>query len=136
MIQRIQSIWLLLAGLCAFATFKFSFYSGTNAKGETSYQLKAGETMLLTITALLIVIISFIAIALYKKRSLQITLSIAGTILTLIILFLFFRQTQSYSIGAYSLTAVLPIFSIAFFILAILSIRKDEKLIKSTDRLR
>ena len=28
MLQRIQSIWLLLAAICALLTIKFSFYSG------------------------------------------------------------------------------------------------------------
>jgi len=31
MIQRIQTIWLLLAAAASFATLKLSFYSGNNA---------------------------------------------------------------------------------------------------------
>jgi hypothetical protein len=38
--------------------------------------------------------------------------------------------------GGYAFGSVLPIFSLVFLILAIRGINKDEKLVKSLDRLR
>ena len=46
MIQRIQSVWLLLATVCAFATFRFPYYSGTNAKLVPDAELTASGTFL------------------------------------------------------------------------------------------
>ena len=37
MIQRIQSVWLLLAAVCSFLTLKFEFYAGTDTTGQASH---------------------------------------------------------------------------------------------------
>ena len=67
MIQRIQSFWLLLASASAFATFKFSYYSGTNAKGLSPYELKASENFLLLLTTLAVGGLALIAIFLFRQ---------------------------------------------------------------------
>lgn len=136
MIQRIQSVWLLLAALFVAAGFSFSFYSGTNSKGEASYQLKAGETMWLTIVSLIIVVLSVIIIALFKNRKLQLRLCIIAIILQLILIFLYYNQSTTFTQGTFSLTAILQAIAIVCFLLAAKGINKDEKLIISTDRLR
>lgn len=68
MIQRIQSLWLLLAAACAFASFKFPFYSGTNAKGFTPYELIATESFLLLVTSIIVGGLAFFNIFLFKKE--------------------------------------------------------------------
>ena len=49
MIQRIQSIWLLIASILAFLTLKFSFYSGTLVTDNTYDTLIATDNFLLLI---------------------------------------------------------------------------------------
>ena len=68
MIQRIQSVWLLLAAACAFASFKFPYYTGTNARGPASYELKADENFLLLLTTIVVGGLAFFTIFLFKKR--------------------------------------------------------------------
>jgi Domain of unknown function (DUF4293) len=136
MIQRIQSIWLLLAGLSTLATFKFSFYSGTNSKGIASYPLNAMENTMLIATTCIVALLTLSIIFLFKNRILQIRLCIAAILLELLLIFLYYRQVQTFAIGTYSLTAILHLAVLLFLFLAAKAINKDEKLIKSTDRLR
>jgi len=78
MIQRIQSIWLLLAGICAMLTIKLPFYSGINDPLIAYNELTAvsGGILILLIT-LLIAVLVFVTIALYKNRTLQLRLCFA-----------------------------------------------------------
>ena len=46
------------------------------------------------------------------------------------------KQTPPVTEGSYWVGAVLPVLSIVFLVLAISGIRRDEKLVRSTDRLR
>jgi hypothetical protein len=136
MIQRIQSIWLLLATLCSAATLQFSFYSGTNAKGEASYLLTAKETGLLLITTLLIIGVCAATLFLFKKRALQLKLCLGTVVLQLILIILYYLQTRTFSTGTFSLTSLLGLFVILFLLLAAKAINKDEKMVKNSDRLR
>jgi peptidoglycan/LPS O-acetylase OafA/YrhL len=136
MIQRIQSIWLLLASVCTFLTYKFPVYSGTNAKGVASYPLNANENLVLLLLTILTGALVFLTIFLFKKRKLQIRLCILAIFLQVALFFLYFTQIKSFTQGVYALTAVLPIFSLLFLALAVIAINKDEKLVKNSDRLR
>lgn len=136
MIQRIQSLWLLLAAACAFASFKFPFYSGTNAKGFTPYELIATESFLLLVTSIIVGGLAFFNIFLFKKRTLQLRLCVLGIFLEALLIFLYFREVRSFSQGTYSLTAILQTVIIIAFFLAARGINKDEKIIKDSDRLR
>lgn len=136
MIQRIQSIWLLLASAGAFATFKFPYYSGTNSKGLSPYELNAGENILLTLTTILVGGLALCCIFLFKKRSLQMRLSILGIVLEAVLIFLYYREVRAFSLGTYSLTAILHSVIIISFFMAARAINKDEKMVKDSDRLR
>ena len=141
MLQRIQTIWLLLAGALTLLTIKLPFYTGipdpTLTPGVTYHQLNgltAGIlVLLLTIT---VSVLAFVAIALYKTRVTQLRICIAAIVLDLVIVYLFYRKITTYSQGAYSLTAILHLLIIAFFILAAKGISNDQKLVKDSDRLR
>jgi hypothetical protein len=63
-------------------------------------------------------------------------LTLAGLVAQLVVLFLYIQQTATFTEGTYTLTSIFSFVIPVFFILAILGIRKDEKLIKSMDRLR
>ena len=136
MIQRIQSIWLLLASACAFAGFKFSFFSGNKLNDPLLHELNAASTLLLMITTIAIGILALITIFLFKKRSLQRGLCVLGILLEAVLIFLYYQQTTTYTQGNYSLTAVLQAIVLACFILAIGGINKDSRILKESNRLR
>ncbi len=136
MIQRIQSIWLLLASACAFAGFKFSFYSGTNAKGLSPYELNATENILLLLTSIVVGGLALFNIFLFKKRALQLRLCVLGIFLEALLIFLYYREVKTFVQGTYSLTAILQAIILISFFLAARAINKDEKMIKDSDRLR
>ena len=137
MIQRIQSIWLLLASLFAFCTIKFAFYSGTDINNVPYTKLTGatGGFLILTLT-ILIGLLAGIAIFLFKNRNTQLWLCVGGVIAEVLLLFLYYREITTYSQGEISLTAILHPAIILFFILAARGIMGDKKLIQDSDRLR
>jgi len=135
MIQRIQSLWLLLAGAGSLATLKLSFYSG-NKDNNLFEELNGTSHFLLLILAVAVALAAFAALFLFKNRKLQTQLSLLGLLLQVGALVLYFLQTQKFVTGNFTLTSAVSFAIPVFFILAIMGIRKDEKLIKSMDRLR
>ncbi len=136
MIQRIQSLWLLLASACAFATFKFSYYSGTKLNDIALHELNATGTLLLMITTIAVGGLALFNIFLFKKRTLQLRLCVLGILLEAVLIFLYYREVKTFTQGTYSLTAILHSIIVLAFVLAARSINKDEKLVKDSDRLR
>ena len=138
MIQRLQSLWLLLAAACAFATFKFSYYSGTKVNDLALHELNATGTLLLMITTIAVGCLALFNIFLFKNRTLQLRLCVLGILLEAVLIFLYYREVQNFVKGqsTYSLTALLHSIIVLAFFLAARAIKKDEKLIKDSDRLR
>lgn len=138
MIQRIQSLWLLLAAGCAFATFKFPYFTGTNAKGITPYELNATESFILMLVTVAIGLLALVTIFLFKKRTLQLRLCVLGILLEALLIFLYYQKVQTFvqGQGTYSLTSILHSIIVLAFVLAARAINKDAKLIKESDRLR
>jgi hypothetical protein len=86
-------------------------------------------------------VLSLAAVLLYKKRTLQIRLcySIAGLLLvSYLIAFFDFWVPNSGNDSNLSFKApiVLPLFAFVLDILAVVAIQKDDKLVRSLDRLR
>jgi len=136
MIQRIQSLWLLLASAAAFASYKFPYYSGTSQKGIADYQLNATENFLLIVVTGIIAVLALFLIFLFKKRTLQLRLCLLGIVLEALLIFLYYRELRTFSTGTLSLTSILQSIIIIAFFLAARAINKDEKMIKERDRLR
>lgn len=141
MIQRIQSVWLLLAAAASFLTLKFSFYSGNIIKAgqpKVFSSLIATNDILLTITTVATGLLALIAIFLYKNRKLQTRLCMIALLLSGLNLVLFYIQVKKFvpREGNYDLTAALAIVVPVLIILAIRGIYRDQKLVKSLDRLR
>jgi hypothetical protein len=139
MLQRMQSLWLLLVGICAFMTIRLSFYSGNIelAGQPASFQyLNAGFNIWILILTIALVCIAVIDIFLYKNRKLQGRLALLGVLLSLLNIFLYYKQTLRFAAGNYDLTALLALAIPVFFFLAMRGIFRDEKLVKSLDRLR
>ena len=140
MIQRLQTLWLLIASALAFASLKLSFFSG-NILVENVKQFQRFTGMSSIFLMILTVVAgtgSLIAIFLYKDRKLQIKITAAVLILSVLNLILYYLQTNNFipTDWAFDLTAIAALAIPFFLILAIRGISKDEKLIRSVDRLR
>lgn len=137
MIQRIQSVWLLLAGVLALLTVQFPTYSGMNT-GETTFKLLNGReagfgALFVTI---LVAVLAFVAIGMYKNRPMQLKLCVGGLLAEAVLFFLYYRQISHFTQGTYALASLLHPVIILLFVLAAKGIREDEKLIRESDRLR
>lgn len=139
MIQRIQTVWLFLAVLFAALTYRFPFYTG-NIIGKDNLQryeklVASSNYLLLILTA------GFIAgttalIFMYKSRKQQLWLTVVAACLSVVNLIIYFSEVKKFTSGNMSLTSILAFAIPILLILAINGIRKDEKLIRSLDRLR
>lgn len=136
MLQRIQSIWLLLASICAFLGLQFPFYVGTNKEGIPSYILKGTEDIPLILVTTAVGVLALITIFLYKNRKLQLRLCIAGIALQALVIFLYYSKLKDFVGGTYALTAVLQAAVLLFFFLAARGISNDDRIIKESNRLR
>ena len=136
MIQRIQSLWLFLAGACGLAGLKLPFYSGTDPNGIPSSTLEATDYTQLLVPTIVLGALAFITIFLFRNRSLQLKLAIGALFIQLLVIFLYVKGSLEYLSGTFALTCVLQVFALVFLILAIAGIRKDEKIIRDSNRLR
>lgn len=139
MIQRIQSVWLLLATAFDAVTFRFPFFSGDWEKDDplqVVVDLNARTTLILTILTVLIGALAFISIFLFDNRKLQQRLSFLGIFMSLILLILYFLEMQNFSSGTVAIWVIFYFAILGCFILAARGIWKDRKLMKSLDRLR
>lgn len=135
MIQRIQSIWLLLAAASSLASLKFSFYSGMKANNIFT-ELNGQSHFLLLVLSVAVAITGLFAIFLFKNRKQQIQLTLLGLLLQIAVVIMYITRLKEFETGNFALTSVFTFAIPLFFILAWLGIRKDERLIKSMDRLR
>lgn len=138
MIQRQQTLWLLLSTVAALLSFMFPFVTGKGMeKGiEVDKVLKADSNFLLLICTGASLVLSTAIIFLYKDRKLQMKLCLAGLLLALIIIVLYITQMNKITKSTLALFCVLPFAILAGYFIAFRNIRKDEKLVKSLDKLR
>lgn len=139
MLQRIQSLWLLFAAGFDAVTFRFPFFSGDwlkDAFPDKLVDLDAQTTVPLTVLTVVAGLLAVITIFLFNNRKLQLKLCYLGIFLTLVLLTLYFLEMRNFRTGNVALWAVFYFGILACFILAARDILKDEKLIKSLDRLR
>ena len=140
MIQRIQTIWLLLAAVCAFFTIRFSFYSGHKIDDPKKLYtvLNANTNMSLLILTVAVGIAALVLIFLFKDRKMQMRITLAVLLLSLLNIFLYYNETKKFIAAESSLDlSCVIVFAIPVFLfLAFRGIYKDEKLVKSVDRLR
>lgn len=141
MIQRIQSLWLLIVAIAAFATYTLTLYVGKVADGsEKVFQL--ADDFLLVIIIIALGLLAIINLFLFKNRKLQFKLSVMGVIVSIGFLILEYMRVEDFKVknliqsGSYQLGALLPIVMVIFFFMAARGIYKDEKLVKSMNRLR
>ncbi|RQO30546.1 DUF4293 domain-containing protein [Taibaiella sp. KBW10] len=149
MIQRIQSVWLLLAGLAMAGMFYFNVYQSSPTMELTAEALNSLRKItnikndyLAIVLAGLSTIISLVSIFMFKNRKRQIGLIWINILLSIGLLFWLFVGLNSFwnnypgAQGNLWIGMFLPFITVFFLIFALRGIRKDEKLIKSLDRLR
>ncbi|WP_153799428.1 DUF4293 domain-containing protein [Foetidibacter luteolus] len=140
MIQRVQTLWLLAASACAFLTLKLSFYSGNKLVENKPLfsSLTAMNNIPILILTVAVAIAALVIIFLYKDRKMQIRLTLATAVISILIVVLYFLQTKKFipDQGNYDFTAFFPFLVPVFLFLAARGIYRDQKLIKSVDRLR
>jgi peptidoglycan/LPS O-acetylase OafA/YrhL len=136
MIQRVQTVWMLLAALAVFLTLKFLFYGGTLIADSQYHPLLATDHLLILILTSALGTGIVINIFLFKNRKVQSRIILLAVILECIIIFLYVKQTDQYSAGSYSLWSALHILIIIFLFFAARGIYKDSKLIRDSNRLR
>ena len=137
MIQRIQTLWMLLASAAAAISFKFPFYSGTNKEGVASYNLLADKDhFVLMLVTIVVAVLPFISIFLFKNRTIQLRLCLVAMLVEAVLIFLYYRETTTFQTGTFSLTSILHPAILVCLFLAIRGINRDNKIIKDSDRLR
>lgn len=162
MLQRIQTVFMFLAVIAGVLIF---FFPIASYLADTSYlkfflhmvkelssdpfndmaiaETKFAQWFTLPLSAgqLIIVILVFISIFKYKRRKLQIRLNNLTIFLNVLLVGGIFYYTtlleaQSGASSDYGAGAVFPLLSIVLLFMANHYIKKDEKLIRSADRLR
>lgn len=139
MIQRQQSLWLLLACVASVLTYQFPFYVGekpSEANMNVYTILDAASHFLLLILTGISVLLAGITIFLYKDRKSQFKLALGGVGLSILLLVIYFVQVGKFVKGNFALSSVLVFAILAGYIMAARGIWKDEKLVKSLDKLR
>lgn len=151
MIQRKQTLYLLLAAISGAATWFYPLSRTKVMRGSeliTAVDFKAQSNYLLFILWIIIVLLALFCIFLFKNRKRQFRLTVLNILLTLgsiVLQYVFIKQsvtslTEKYVGTAidftYLLPAVLPVLLFIFLFLAARGIYKDERLVKSADKLR
>src|SRR3954471_1287255 len=132
MIQRVQTIWLLLAAIAGFLTTQVPLYAGMLV-GEVVKKFYATENLLLFAVAILAALLAFIAVFLFKNRKAQMSWVMLGTVISIALIALEVWQIGEFENrngtlkGTYYWGALLPIAMLLFYILAASNIRKDNK---------
>lgn len=154
MIQRIQTIWLtalaslslplIWGGIIQFTgaggtMFSFGF-SGITKNGGGGIEI-ISASIGLPLTIVLIPVLAIAAIFLFKKIKLQktVTLLVIAFSLCLLIMTAFYWYTISHKFSAVTVPGIKMAFPPVILVLAIMAYRgivKDERLLKSYDRLR
>lgn len=157
MIQRIQTLWLLAAAVILLGLFVFPFMSFIDLVGlgkqiyvtgiyssNNNDTVRESSSIALSIYAGIVTIIPLLIVFQYKNRKRQV-LYIMIEIALIVLLGIWMWSTANNTLGVISQSVRAGNIGVGFFLLpiaiiflgmAIGGIRKDEKLIKSADRLR
>jgi hypothetical protein len=136
MLQRIQTVYLLGVIICSgLLPFLFPLWYDENRiavyfLGDLTISILFSFSTLLAI----------LAIISYNKRQHQFVINRLNIILNIILLLLFVLYAPKLSgdphVSEKGIGLILPLFSIVFLALANIAIQKDEKLVKSSGRIR
>ncbi len=156
MIQRIQSIYLLVAGIVTIVLLFIPIGTLTSELGFYTYtpftvhvintDLVVAKTFFVAILLLLSSMISFVTIFLYKKRKLQVRLInfnmliVLATLLTMLYIYPKFVFTKipdlNNTVLEYNYVILIIALTAMGLYMAKKAIIKDEALVRSSERLR
>jgi hypothetical protein len=143
MIQRIQTLYFLLAALCSgILSFILPLFIYNGVQIKLTELLTSENSWFVIIGGLFILsaILSFIAIFLFSNRKNQIVLTRVNILINFFLLGIIVYQLLALPGGASAtekgIGTILPLLTIVLLSLANKAIIKDEKLVKSVDRLR
>ena len=129
MLQRIQTVWIFLAIMGAV----FLFVTGQD------FSL-FGPVPFISVACVILVLFGFISILSYKDRKRQLQLNKISLMINALLLGLLAYWLLTLSGGIdfpeKGIEPVFPLLSIICLLIANVYIRKDERLVKSVDRLR
>ncbi len=138
MIQRIQSVFLFLSSGALGSSFVFPF---ANSLDKSQLYFEDGlfnvhdNIILLSLTAIS-VILCLITIFLYNNRKLQLNFCVLAFLLMGSIIGMLLYSLSQVSDFVLDFGIASPLLGLILTALAFIFIRKDEKLVKSMDRLR
>lgn len=137
MIQRIQTIYLLLAFVVT-GVLPFFIPLWTMSDGKDYFFM---QNQVYVVALGLSTTLSLLSIVSYKKRQNQFVIGRLNIILNLILLGLFVYRSlnvsgETLAVSEKGIGMFLPIVAIVLLVLANKAIKKDEDLVKSVDRLR
>jgi hypothetical protein len=135
MIQRQQSLWLLLSAISAFLTYKLPFFTGQLKDGKYDELIGGSNFFLLVLTGAAL-ILALVTIFFFKDRKLQLRMAITGAVISVLLIVIYFTYTRSFLKGSISFSCVFTLAMLLGYIMAARGIWKDEKLVKSLDKLR
>lgn len=157
MIQRIQTIWLLLATVVVFALFLFPYlqFAGADGLGQAlkvsgmfanvdGMPTRIADSWLLAGATILLGLFPLYIIFQFKDRKKQVNL-IRLAMLLIVLLGVWFYFNATKAMETEGQTFGLANIGVGFFLLPIVlvllwmagtAIRKDDKLVRSADRLR
>jgi hypothetical protein len=136
MIQRIQSIYLLISGLLMGSLYIW-FPLISDEAGVVLVTRSEPVIFGLIFVSIALTIISILS---FKKRQLQFVLNRLNILSNFVLLGVFVYRSLTLSgeslLSEKGIGVLFPIISIVFLVLANKAIKKDEDLVKSVDRLR
>jgi hypothetical protein len=133
MIQRIQTIWLLLASAAAFSVLRFPFYY-TPTPFALEINGSAGYSTLISLA--FSACLSFITIFLYGNRMLQLKVVLINFLLSVLVGYIVYKIVLANPGGGFTLPSLALFIIPVLQIMAMVNIYKDDRKVKSADRLR
>ena len=129
MLQRIQTIWILLSVLAA----AFLYITGQDVE-------VFGNAPVISISSIVLVLIGAFSLFSFKNRKRQILLNYISIIINALLIGILVYWVQNLSGGIdfpeKGIEPVFPLIAIICLFIANIFIKKDERLVKSVDRLR
>lgn len=136
MLQRIQSLYLIGAIICS-GILPFWFYLWKDSNGISVY---FASHLLIAVLFGFSTALSILSISSYKKRQQQFVVGLFNIVLNVILLgllvFYSLMLPGEYDISEKGIGLILPLFTIVFLVLANRAVKRDEKLVKSSNRIR
>jgi hypothetical protein len=133
MIQRIQSLWLILSTGLMGALFVVPYLHS-----EANLRLMTTPLVAVKVLTILSMLVTFLSLFMFKNRKTQRGIVRLGMILKMLVVTYIACSAFIFLKGQYALEmgAALPIMAIALDLMALRAIKKDDDLVKSIDRIR